>query len=124
MLVTVPDLGEQRGDLLIDRVAGLGPERFDRAQVDGQGVGRPIAADEVGEGEPLAFVGGPGSSVPRGSDVTIVDQRTDPDRAIAPAEVGAAGRAGGGGIASQQPQGSLRTGSHCPALRAASRRAR
>src|SRR5260370_30269180 len=75
-LVTVPDFDQQGGDLLVDRVAGLGPERFDRTQVDWQGVGRPIRADEVGEGEPLAFAGDAGSRVPRRGDVTVVDQRT------------------------------------------------
>jgi len=32
-LVTVPDFDEQGGDLLIDRIAGLRPQRLDRAQV-------------------------------------------------------------------------------------------
>ena len=35
LLMAVPDLAKQGGDLLIYRVAGLGPERFDCAQVDG-----------------------------------------------------------------------------------------
>src|SRR5215469_15032625 len=58
-LVAVPDLDEQFGDLLIDRVAGLRSERLDRAQVDGQGVTRPVDADQVGEGEPLVGTGDP-----------------------------------------------------------------
>src|SRR6516162_5591745 len=89
-LVTVPDLDEQVGDLRIDRIAGLRSERLDRAQVDGQGVARPVGADQVGEGEPLVGTGDPGGRVPGRGDITVVDQRADPHRAAAPAELGVA----------------------------------
>ena len=59
-LMTFPDLDEQVGDLLVDRIAGLRHERFDRAQIDGQGVARPVLGDQVGEGEPLPGAGDSG----------------------------------------------------------------
>src|SRR5215471_13797487 len=105
--VTVPDLDEQVGDLRIDRIAGLRPERLDRTQVDGQGVVWPVDADQVGKGEPLAGAGDPGGRVPGRGDITVVDQCADPHRASAPAELGVAAATVGGGILLQLPHGLL-----------------
>ena len=71
LLMAVLDLAKQAGDLLIYRVAGLRPERFDRAQVDGQSVGWPVAADQVGEGEPLAVASDTGCRVPRRAESVL-----------------------------------------------------
>src|SRR5215472_16681983 len=105
--VTVPDLDEQVGDLLIDRIAGLRPERLDRTQVDGQGVAGPVDAGQVGEGEPLAGTGDPGGRGPGRGDITVVDQRADPHRAPAPAELGVAAATVSGGVLLQLPHGPL-----------------